>query len=286
MIDKAILHGLGLAPGARPLTGTPPACLATLGAVALIDHALDRLAAQGVARVVAPCHHARAAIAEHCAAWGAARGAARGAAPGVEVLASPEPMADGAELAFAARHLGAGEFFAVRADMAWFDGYVPALARMAREWDPARMDMLLLAQPMSRAIGDQGVGELFLEPSGAARRRRHGEVATHAFAGAAVLRAGALDADPDPGLGFLALVDAAEAAGRLFAVSHDGVWCRPDREGSVALVEVEIGYRAVAPAPAPSSFAARDAAAADRLAVMPSALRRRIGRRGAHWPLS
>jgi MurNAc alpha-1-phosphate uridylyltransferase len=282
MIDKAILHGLGLAPGARPLTGTPPACLATLGAIALIDHALDRLAAQGVARVVAPCHHARAAIAEHCAAWGAARGAA----PGVEVLASPEPMADGAELAFAARHLGAGEFFAVRADMAWFDGYVPALARMAREWDPVRMDMLLLAQPMSRAIGDQGVGELFLEPSGAARRRRHGEVATHAFAGAAVLRAGALDADPDPGLGFLALVDAAEAAGRLFAVSHDGVWCRPDREGSVALVEVEIGYRAVAPAPAPSSFAARDAAAADRLAVMPSALRRRIGRRGAHWPLS
>ena len=76
MIDTAILHGLGLAPGARPLTGTPPACLATLGAIALIDHALDRLAAQGVARVVAPCHHARAAIAAHCAARGAARGAA------------------------------------------------------------------------------------------------------------------------------------------------------------------------------------------------------------------
>jgi MurNAc alpha-1-phosphate uridylyltransferase len=278
MIDTAILHGLGLAPGARPLTGTPPACLATLGAIALIDHALDRLAAQGVARVVAPCHHARAAIAAHCAA--------RGAAPGVEVLASPEPMADGAELAFAARHLGAGDVFAVRADMAWFDGYVPALARMAREWDPARMDMLLLAQPMSRAIGDQGVGELFLEPSGAARRRRHGEVATHAFAGASVLRAGALAAEPGAEPGFLALVDAAEAAGRLFAVSHDGVWCRPDREGSVELVEVEIGYRAVAPAPAASPFAARDAAARDRLAVMPSALRRRIGRRGARWPLS
>jgi MurNAc alpha-1-phosphate uridylyltransferase len=235
-----------------------------------------------VARVVAPCHHARAAIAAHCAA----RGAARGAAPGVEVLASPEPMADGAELAFAARHLGAGDVFAVRADMAWFDGYVPALARMAREWDPARMDMLLLAQPMSRAIGDQGVGELFLEPSGAARRRRHGEVATHAFAGASVLRAGALAAEPGAEPGFLALVDAAEAAGRLFAVSHDGVWCRPDREGSVELVEVEIGYRAVAPAPAASPFAARDAAARDRLAVMPSALRRRIGRRGARWPLS
>lgn len=277
MIDKAILHGLGLAPGARPLTGTPPACLATLGAIALIDHALDRLAAQGVARVVAPCHHARAAIAAHCAA--------RAAAPGVEVLAAPEPMADGAELAFAARHLGAGDVFAVRADMAWFDGYVPALARMAREWDPARMDILLLAQPMSRAIGDQGAGDLFLEPSGAARRRRHGEVATHAFAGAAVLRGGALVAEPGAEPGFLALVDAAEAAGRLFAVSHDGVWCRPDREGSVELVEVEIGYRAVAPATAPSPFAARDAAAQDRLAVMPSRLRRRIRGRGARWPL-
>lgn len=278
MIDKAILHGLGLAPGARPLTGTPPACLATLGAIALIDHALDRLAAQGVARVVAPCHHARAAIAAHCAA--------RAAAPGVEVLASPEPLADGAELAFAARHLGAGDVFAVRADMAWFDGYVPALARMAREWDPARMDILLLAQPMSRAIGDQGAGDLFLDPSGAARRRGHGEVATHAFAGAAVLRGGALAAEPGAEPGFLALVDAAEAAGRLFAVSHDGVWCRPDREGSVELVEVEIGYRAVAPAPGPSPFAARDAAAQDRLAVMPSRLRRRIRGRGARWPLS
>ena len=280
MIDKAVLHGLGLAPGMRPLTGTPPACLATLGAIALIDHALDRLAAQGVARVVAPCHHARAAIEAHCTTRVATKGT-----PGVEVLAAPEPMADGMEIAFAARHLGAGDFFAVRADMAWFDGYVPALARMAREWDPARMDVLLLAQPMSRAIGDQGAGEFFLEPSGAARRRRHGEVATHAFAGAAVLRGDALAAGTGPGPGFAALVDAAEAAGRLFAVSHDGVWCRPDGEGTVELVEVEIGYRAVAPAPGVPPFAAIEASAADRLAAMPSALRRRIRRPGSRWLL-
>lgn len=278
MIDTAVLHGLGLAHGARPLTGTPPACLATLGEIALIDHALDRLAAQGVSRVVAPCHHARAAIAAHCAA--------RAAPAGIEVLAAPEPLADGAELAFAARHLGTGDFFAVRADTAWFDGYVPALERLARAWDPARMDVLLLAQPMSRAIGEQGAGDLFLDPSGAARCRRHGEVAPHAFAGAAVLRGEALAAQPDPGLGFAALVDAAERAGRLFAVSHDGAWCRPDGAGSIELVEVEIGYRPVAPSQPLAPLAARDPGADDRLAGIPSASRRRIRRRGPRWPLS
>lgn len=248
MIDCAAIYGLGLAAGRRPLTGDAPPALAAVGGISLLDHALDRLAAQGVRRAVASAHHHRARLEEDIAR--------RGGAPRTEILAEPEPLGSAAALAAAARRLGDGPFYAVAADQIWFDGFIPALARLARKWDPERMDALILLQPTARATGYGGRGDFFLEPGGQARPRGAGEIAGHAFCGVSVLNPRALAGAHDPHAAFEDVLAGLAEAGRLRAIAHDGEWCpHPDRD-AVALLEVAIGYRPV-PAAAAERLSAR-----------------------------
>src|SRR5258707_8220763 len=45
-------------------------------------------------------------------------------------------------------------------DVLWFDDVIPTLLDLARFWQPARMDALLLLQPTTTAIGYDGGGGL------------------------------------------------------------------------------------------------------------------------------
>ena len=47
--------------------------------------------------------------------------------------------------------LGEAAFFVLNGDGLWQDGRVPMLARMEANWDPARMDALLLLHPLDVA---------------------------------------------------------------------------------------------------------------------------------------
>ena len=158
MIDHAAIHGLGPAVGRRPLTGDVPAALTAIGGIPLLGHALDRLAAQGVRRAVLCAHHHRAALAAYLAG--------RATGPDADILAEAEPLGSAAALAAAAARLGDAPFYAVAADQVWFDGFRPALARLAAKWDEGRMDALILVHPVARAIGYDGRGDIFLDPTG------------------------------------------------------------------------------------------------------------------------
>ena len=68
--------------------------------------------------------------------------------------------------------LGNSAFFAANADVLWYDGATPALARLAEMWDEDKMDALLLLQRTVTAHGYEGQGDYFLDPLGHARRRR------------------------------------------------------------------------------------------------------------------
>jgi MurNAc alpha-1-phosphate uridylyltransferase len=273
MIDCAAIYGLGLAAGRRPLTGDAPPALAAVGGISLLDHALDRLAAQGVRRAVASAHHHRARLEEDIAR--------RGGAPRTEILAEPEALGSAAALAAAARRLGDAPFYAVAADQIWFDGFMPALARLARKWDAERMDALILLQPVARAIGYEGRGDFFLDPAGQARPRVGGEIAGHAFCGVSVLHPRALAGIQDPRAALEDVLAARAEEGRLRAIAHDGEWCpHPDR-AAAALLEVAIGYRPV-PAAAAERLSPRDRLGApDPVMALAAPPRRRMLRVGA-----
>jgi hypothetical protein len=62
--------------------------------------------------------------------------------------------------------LGAQPFFVCNADIIWLDGARPALIRLAEAWDAARMDALLLLEPVGTAFGYEGPGDFFRADDG------------------------------------------------------------------------------------------------------------------------
>jgi MurNAc alpha-1-phosphate uridylyltransferase len=128
---QAMVLAAGLGTRMRPLTEWTAKPLLPLGGRALLDHALQRLAEAGVARVVVNAHWQAGVVRAHLARW-------RGA-PEI-VLREEASLLDtgGAVLAaLEAGDLADAPFFVVNGDAFWLDGPSAALGRLARRFDPA-----------------------------------------------------------------------------------------------------------------------------------------------------
>ena len=219
MID--LTHGMVLAAGLglrmRPLTQDTAKPLLPLAGRALLDHALDRLVEAGVRQAVVNAH------------WHADKVAAAVAgrrAPRVHLQREDELLETGGGVARALPRLGPGPFAVANGDSMWLDGPTPALSRLAAAFDPARMDGLLLLVRSAQVEGEVGGGDFLLDPLGRLRRPKEREVAPYIFAGVQVLSSAIFAGAPLPSGRFSLnrVYDRAIAAGRLYALVHDGVW--------------------------------------------------------------
>jgi MurNAc alpha-1-phosphate uridylyltransferase len=211
----ALCAGLGLR--MRPITLALPKPLVAVMGKPLLDHALDKLEAAGVESCVVNLHHLPHLIREHLKDR-------RSPA----ILFSDESgllLETGGGVARALPLLGQEAFFAVNADIFWMDGARPALARLAGAWDEGRMDALLLLAARKTAFGYEGPGDFFLKgEAGQPRRRGEAPEAPLVFAGVQILHPRLIQNVPDGPFSLNLLYDRALAAGRLFALVHDGGW--------------------------------------------------------------
>ncbi len=232
-------HGMVLAAGLglrmRPLTEHTAKPLLPLNGRSLLDHALDRLGEAGVRDAVVNAHwHA-----DKVAAAVAARGEA---APRIHLQREEELLETGGGVTRALPHLGPGPFAVANGDSMWLDGPTPALLRLSAAFDPARMDGLLLLVRSAQVEGEVGSGDFLLDPLGRLRRPKEREVAPYIFAGVQVLSPALFAGAPATGRFSLnRLYDRAIAAGRLYALVHDGVWFHlstpPDLERAEAAMQ-------------------------------------------------
>lgn len=218
MITQAMVLAAGLGTRMRPLTVQTAKPLLPLGGRALLDHALERLAAAGVTRIVVNTHWHAARVEAHLAAR----------ATGMDVVLQPETalLDTGGAVSTALRSgaLADAPFFVVNGDSVWVDGPFPALGRLAAAFDPAAVDAVLLVHRTFQVHGDAGRGDFALDPWGVPRRRRERELVPYIYAGVQAASP-ALFADTPAGAFSTNLVwDRALAAGRLQAVVHDGLW--------------------------------------------------------------
>lgn len=204
----------GLGTRLRPVTETIPKPLIEINGRALLDHAIDRLALAGVERVVVNIHYKAALVAAHLA---------RLDYPCIELSEEPELLDTGGGVAHALARLDE-MFFVVNGDVFWLDGKDHVLQRLARAFDPERMDAVLLLQQTVTAVGYEGRGDYFLDPSGKPRRRCEREIAPYLFAGIDLLHRRLFDGISDRVFSLVRLFDRAEQAGRLHAIVHDGEW--------------------------------------------------------------
>ncbi len=233
-----LTHGMVLAAGLglrmRPLTDTTAKPLLCLAGRSLLDHALDRLDAAGIGQAVVNAHWQ----ADKVAAAVAGR-----ASPRITLQREDLLLETGGGVTLALPHLGGGPFVVANGDSFWLDGPSPALGRMAAAFDPAEMDALLLLVRTSQVDGDAGRGDFLLDPLGRLRRPKEREVAPYIFAGVQILSPAIFAGSPLPSGAFSLnrVYDRAIAAGRLYALVHDGVWFHlstpPDLERAEASMQ-------------------------------------------------
>jgi MurNAc alpha-1-phosphate uridylyltransferase len=221
----------------RPITDTLPKPLVRIAGRALLDHAIDRLEAAGVERVVVNVHYLGEIIAEHLAAR---------SSPEIVIAREAEALETGGGVRHAMTLLGDEPFYVVNGDSLWLDGKVSALTRLANAWDPTATDAQLLLQRTATAVGyEDGLGDYMLDQLGRPRRRHDREVAPYLFAGVQLLSPALFRDVPEGVFSLNRIYDKAETAGRLRALVHDGAWYHVSTPSGLKLVEERLHSRRI-----------------------------------------
>lgn len=227
--DVAMVMAAGLGKRMRPLTVSRPKPMVKVCGRPLIDHALDKLAAAGVARAVVNVHYLADAIEAHVAPR---------TAPEVTISDERELLLEtGGGLVKAAPLLG-DTFFCLNSDAMWLDGPRDVFRQLSMAWDPEKMDALLLLVPHQRAHNYRGKGDFHLDPLGRVSRRKSGRIAPFVFSGIQLCSVNLLR-DPPAEAKFSTNVFWSRAIeeGRLFGTIHAGEWIEIGQPEHIAPAE-------------------------------------------------
>lgn len=214
-IKTAMVLAAGIGSRMRPITERTPKALIPVRGRTLLDHALDRLVAHGVERVVVNAHWLGDKVVAHLAG--------RADIP-LEVIREPALLETGGGVRNALAKLGDEPFFVVNSDALWLDGLIPALERLETAWRPTEMDALLLLHRVVHAEGYDGPGDFHADPNGRLTRRRDGEQAPYVFAGVHVCSPAQVASEPAEAFSMNRVWDRIQEKERLFGLVHDGLW--------------------------------------------------------------
>ena len=230
--DVAMVLSAGLGKRMRPLTATRPKPLVRVGGKPLIDHCLDKLEEAGVARAVVNVHYLADAMEAYLE---------RRVVP--QVLISDERgqlLETGGGMVKALPLIGSDPFFALNSDNVWLDGPRNVFEHLSDAWDAERMDALLLLVPHARAFNFRGKGDFHMDPLGRVSRRRTGRIAPFIFSGIQIVSHRLLRDAPEGPFSTTVLWDRSIAEGRLYGISHLGLWYEVGEPGMIAPTEAAL----------------------------------------------
>lgn len=202
------------------LTADQPKPLVRVAGRALIDHALDVVAAAGVTTVVVNLHYRGDQVIDHLKdrriqfSWER------------DVI-----LETGGGLRAALPLLHGNPVLTLNSDVVW-TGPNP-LVHLLAQWDPAKMDALLMVMPITQARRDRG--DFALGTDGRISRGQGGE--DHLYLGAQLLCTEGLADLPEGAFSLNLLWDRLIESGRAFGVVHKGGWC--DVGHPAGIVEAE-----------------------------------------------
>ena len=228
-IRTAMMLAAGLGKRMRPLTLARPKPLIEVAGQALIDHVFARLRAHGARKAVVNHHW----LGEQIIAWAARQ------TPPPDILLSDESarvLETGGGLKKALPLLGEEPFFVLNTDSFWLEKNRPALARLEAFWDEGKMDCLVLTVPLARAVGYDGRGDFALDGRGRVRRAI-GEPGAQAFTGVYVVHPRLFAHAPEGAFSMNVLFDLAMTQGRMYGLSHEGLWLHVGTPAAIAGAE-------------------------------------------------
>lgn len=212
--DKAFILAAGKGTRLRPWTDTMPKPMVPVGGVPIIGHTLQKLEEAGVTDVMVNLHHLAPVLEEYLE---------KIQRPRIHLSHEEVLLETGGGVQKILPFFDGDPFYMINGDALWSQNGVPALSRLAQAFDPGKMDILLLLQPVGQMTLTGGVGDYDLSPDGRAIRRAD-KGGSHMFAGVRVTVPQIFDRPPGLAYSFLELMDRAQAQGRLYGLVHDGNW--------------------------------------------------------------
>jgi N-acetyl-alpha-D-muramate 1-phosphate uridylyltransferase len=211
--STAMILAAGLGLRMRPLTLTKPKPLLEVGGRTMLDLALDKLVAFGMRRAVVNTHYLAEQIEAHLATR-----------KDIEIVISREEqlLDTGGGIRHALPYLGKLPFFALNADLPWTDGTEPTLPRMAKAWNSAAMDALLLVMKTEKAHGFDAKGDFALDADGRLRRKNIQPPRPYVNLSAQILNPEPFKRRTELAFSNNLIWDEAEAKNRLFGLPHTG----------------------------------------------------------------
>ena len=227
--DVAMVLAAGLGTRMRPLTLDRPKPLVEVAGRTMIDHCLDKLAEAGVARAVVNIHHFPEMVKQHLTAR---------TSPAVAISDETGQLLEtGGGMVGALPLLNADPFFCINSDNLWVDGPQDVFRQLSAAWKPDRMDALLLLVPHTRAANHKGKGDFHMDGAGRITLRRSGRIAPFIYSGIQLVSQRLLRDAPQGPFGTMLLWKRAMAEGRLYGVSHLGLWYEVGSPEAIAPTE-------------------------------------------------
>lgn len=231
-VTDAFILAAGLGTRMRPLTEKVPKPLITVAGKTLLDHAIDAADRAGLTNCVVNVHYLADQIEDHLS---------KRSKPCMTVSDEREELLDsGGGVAKGLPLLSGNAFVVMNADSFWIEGARENLPEMIAQFDPERMDMLLLLAPTTSAVGFAGRGDFFMSAEGHLARRGEAETAPFVYAGAIVMRREIIERVTERKFSLNRLFDEAIESGRLYGLRLDGIWLHVGTPEAIAEAETAI----------------------------------------------
>jgi len=215
-IDTAMIMAAGQGTRMRPLTNDIPKALVKVNGKAMVDHAIDRVKAAGISRIVINIH----AHADKMRAHLEARNDA-------SIIISDETDAlleTGGGIKKALPLLGDKPILTHNCDSIWIEGMGATLPRLIDAFDPAEMDAMLVLAVTASIVGDVGRGDFTMEADGRIEWREPRSVAPFMYTGVQIIKPQLFADIDEQAFSTTKVWRTLTEQGRAYGLRHDGIW--------------------------------------------------------------
>ena len=215
-IDTAMVMAAGHGTRMRHLTKDTPKALIEVAGKPMVDHAIDRLQAAGIKRIIVNIH----AFADQLRAHLEARN-------DDSIIISDETgelLETGGGIKKALPLLGDKPIITHNCDSIWVEGMGKTLPRLLEAYDAEKMDALLVLAVTANIVGDVARGDFTMDAEGRIEWREVNSVAPFMYTGVQIIKPELYAPVTDTAFSTTKVWRGLIENQRAYGLRHDGVW--------------------------------------------------------------
>jgi len=213
IINTAFILSAGKGTRLRPYTDTIPKPMVSVWGQPIIEHIVKKCEKDGIENIIINLnylgHKIKSNFSHHI---------------NIHFSEEKELLDTGGGLKLARKYIEEDALFLVNGDAFWTEGKKQsAFQNLSCEWNPQKMDILLLLQPVSSMSVTGGVGDYDMDKNGQLTRSLD-QTGAFMFTGIRITKLNVLDGIKEDIFSFRKCMDNAETNNKLYGIIHDGEW--------------------------------------------------------------